>query len=397
MPGTRAGGRLGAWRVPSASHAAESGSVEDPVRVAVTVEQCWHRVPGGTATSVLRLVDALADRPGLDLVGVAARHGEPPPEPFVPRMPVRHLPLPRPLLYETWHAVGRPRVERATGPVDVVHATAVAIPGTAAPLVVTIHDLAFLADPTQATTHGNRFFRRGTELARRRAVRVMVPSEATAAECRAAGFDPDRLRIVPWGVDVPAPTEPAVVDEVLARYGLVRPFLLFVGTVEPRKNLAAVVAAAVGLDGLDVDLVLVGPDGWNEDLEARLAPLDSTTVRVRRVGFVPDDDLAALYARCAVFCYPSLREGFGLPVLEAMAHGAPVVTSSGTATAEVAGDAALLADPGDRAAVAAAVRRIVDDPGLAAELRSRGVEQARRFPWARSAALAHEVYREARA
>ena len=286
-------------------------------------------------------------------------------------------------------------MESVTGPVDVVHATAVAVPGCMAPPVVTIHDLAFLADPSQATRHGNRFFRRGTELARRHASRVMVPSEATAAECRSAGFDDARIRVVPWGVDVADPVDDAEAASVLSRLRLDRPFVLFVGTIEPRKNLAAVIAAAAGLDGSHVDLVIVGPDGWNEDLESRLAPLDDTTVRVRRMGFVTESDLAVLYATCAVFCYPSLREGFGLPVLEAMAHGAPVVTSSGTATEEVAGDAALLADPHDHEAVARAVRRLVTDDGCATEMRTRSREQAARFPWSRSASLTAEVYREA--
>ncbi|NLD76094.1 MAG: glycosyltransferase family 4 protein, partial [Acidimicrobiales bacterium] len=146
-------------------------------RVAVTLEQCWHRVPGGTATSILETVAALKERPDLEVVGVAARHAEPPPAPFQPAVTVSHLPLPRLALYETWHALRWPPVERATGPVDVVHATAVAVPPTRAPLVMTIHDLAFLADPSLVTRHGNRFFRRGTELARRHARLVLVPSE----------------------------------------------------------------------------------------------------------------------------------------------------------------------------------------------------------------------------
>jgi glycosyltransferase involved in cell wall biosynthesis len=372
---------------------ARLADVEPTTRVAVTLEQCWHRVPGGTATAALRTVDALRARPGLDLVGVAARHDGPPPDPFVPSIPVRHLALPRPVLYETWHALGRPLVESATGPVDVVHATGVAVPGTRAPLVVTVNDLAFLADPSQATKHGNRFFRRATELTKRRAVRVIVPSEATAIECRDAGIDPARIRVVPLGVEMPG-DDCADVDAVRERMGLDRPYLLFVGTIEPRKNLAAVVAAATALDGRDVDLAIVGPDGWNEDLAERLRPLDGTSVRVRRLGFVADADLGALYAGCTAFCYPSLREGFGLPVLEAMAHGAPVVTSAGTSTEEVAGDAALLVDPRDDADVAAAVKRVVDDEELADDLRARGRARAALFPWSKTAELTHEVYRE---
>src|SRR5699024_7692396 len=137
--------------------------------------------------------------------------------------------------------------------------------------------------------HGNRFFRRGTSLARRKATLVMVPSEATARECRDAGFEPERIRIVPWGVRQPEGVVDS--DSVRLRHGLDRPYLLFVGTVEPRKNLAAVIEAAAALDGRAIDLAIVGPDGWNQDLGALLRPLAGTTIRVKRLGFVPREDL----------------------------------------------------------------------------------------------------------
>ena len=361
-------------------------------RVALTLEQCWHRVPGGTATSILALARALAERDDVEVVGVAARHAGPPPEPWVPPVPVRHLPLPRLALYETWHAARRPRVERATGPVDVVHATAVAVPGTRAPLVVTIHDLAFLAAPEQATRHGLRFFRRGTELARRHARLVLVPSEATAAECREAGFDPGRIRIVPWGVDVAAATV-ADVERARSAHGLDRPYVLFVGTVEPRKNLPRLVEALASLDRADVELVLVGAEGWNEDLGALLAALPG---RARSLGFVPPADLGPLYAGATVVAYPSLREGFGLPPLEAMAQGAAVVTSRGTATEEVAGDAAVLVDPTSVASIAAGLDRVLSDPDGAAARGGAARARAAGYPWSRTAELTVAAYREAR-
>jgi glycosyltransferase involved in cell wall biosynthesis len=368
--------------------------VEQTRRVAVTVEQCWHRVPGGTATSTLGTLGALIRRPGLELIGVSARHGDAAPEAFRPPVPVRQLPLPRLALYEAWHALRWPPIERATGPVDVVHATAVAVPPTEAPLVMTIHDLAFLTDPTQATRHGNRFFRRGTELAKRNARLVLVPSEATADECRAAGFDADRIRLVPWGVDV-EPASEADVSSVREANRLGRPYVLFVGTIEPRKNLGGLIAAMAHLDGREVDLVVVGPDGWNEDLGQRLRALDGTSVRVHRLGFQPPEALAPLYAGAAAFCFPSLREGFGMPVLEAMAQGAPVVTSLGTATAEVAGDAGLLVDPRDHETIAGALARILDEPSLAADLSDRGRARAATYTWDRTAELTVAAYEEA--
>lgn len=284
-------------------------------------------------------------------------------------------------------------MERLTGPVDVVHATAIAVPPTKAPLVVTIHDLAFLAEPDHATRHGNRFFRRGAALARRHADLVLVPSEATAVECRDAGFDSDRLRVVPWGVEA-RPSSGEHNAEVCARYGLERPFVLFVGTVEPRKNLATLVEAMAMLGDRDLDLVVAGPEGWNEDLDARARQLDGTGVTMRRLGFVTHEDLPALFASCAAFCFPSLREGFGLPVLEAMAHGAPVVTSLVSATAEVAGDAALLVDPLDPSEVAAAIAQVVDTAETADDLRRRGRARAAGFTWERTAELTAAAYAE---
>jgi glycosyltransferase involved in cell wall biosynthesis len=274
--------------------------------------------------------------------------------------------------------------------VAVIHATAVAIPPKTAPLVVTIHDLAFLADPSHPTRHGGRFFRRATNLARRHADLVLCPSRATMAECEAAGFDPARLRLVPWGVTATPATE-AEIERVRRVHRLRRPYVLFAGTVEPRKNLAGLTAAFRRLDGRDVDLVLVGPAGWNERLADRISDLGD---RARALGFVPARDRDALLAGAAVFCYPSLREGFGLPVLEAMAQGTPVVTSMGTATEEVADGAGLLADPNDPASIADALAKVLDDATLAADLGAQGRARAAAFTWERTAERTAAAYAE---
>ncbi|MEY2452953.1 MAG: hypothetical protein QOD92_2527 [Acidimicrobiaceae bacterium] len=362
------------------------------MRVAVTLEQCWHVVPGGTAVAALELVRALDARGDIDLVGVAARHGSPPPEAWRPPIEVRHLWAPRAALYEMWHArLPLARVERATGPVDLVHGTAVAFPRADVPVVMTIHDLAFLDDPQLVTKHGLRFFKRGTDLAREHARLVMCSSRATMEDCVLAGFDVDRLRLVPLGVrGVPRTLEE--VSHARAKHGLARPYVLFTGTVEPRKNLRRLLRAFAQLPRRDVDLVLVGPAGWKESLEAELAPLEG---RVHVLGFVEREELEALLAGADVFCLPSLKEGFGLPVLEAMRQGVPVVTSKDTSTAEVAGDAGLLVDPLDEAAIAAAIEELLEDRALAEGLAAAGQARAATYTWERTAAAAMAVYAEA--
>jgi glycosyltransferase involved in cell wall biosynthesis len=361
------------------------------MRVAVTVEQSWHVVPGGIAISTVELLLALTQRGDLDIVGVSARHREPPSDAFRPPVPVRQLPLPRRALYEAWQWLRHPLVERATGPVDVVHDAGYVVPPSKAPLVATVHDLLFLTYPEHYTWHSRAVLRRGLTLARRDATLVICPSKATMDACRAAGIGSERLRLVPWGVRVRT-LDASDAEEIRGRYGIERPYVLFCGTREPRKNLPRVLEAFRRLDRPGLDLVLAGPEGWKEDLADGIAALEG---RVRSLGFVPPDDLAALYAGAAVAVYPSLAEGFGLPVLEAMAHGVPVVTSAGTATEEVAGDAALLVDPLDTDAIAGAMQRVLDDRELASSLGAAARERAASFTWQRSAALVAAVYVEA--
>jgi glycosyltransferase involved in cell wall biosynthesis len=361
--------------------------LRDGPRVAVTVEQCWHRVPGGTATSTLTTINAMVAHTNLNLVGVAAAHLRPAAAAFVPPIPVAMMPLPRPLLYEAWHWLRRPSLTWATGPVDVTWASGMVIPPATTPLVVTVHDLDWIDNPGAFTRRGLRLFRRSLALTIRDASVVVCPSQATADACITHGISAHRLRVVPWSVSTPLATDTAV-DAVRRRHDLRAPYVLWVGTVEPRKNLPAVVRAWRRLHeaGSPAELVLVGPRGWSEDLD-RLLGADRAGVHV--LGFVSGDELTALYRGADVLCYPSRAEGFGLPVLEAMAQGTPVVTSVGTATAEVAGDdgrAATLVEPDDISAIATALDRIVSDPQVRDAMSHAAVQRAAGFSPERTAA-----------
>ena len=358
------------------------------LRVAFTIEQCWHKVPGGTAVAALGMARALRDR-DLDLTGVAAFHRRPPPAPWRPPIEVRQLPLPRIAMYEAWHHLRHPAVQCATGPVEVIHATANAMPPKSAPVVLTIHDLAYLHHPEHFTARGVRFFRRGLELALQDADVVLCPSRATISDCKEAGFPPERLRLVPLGVEV-RPVREEQIETVLARYHLERPYLLWVGTIEPRKNLAGLLEGFSRV-ARDVELVLVGPSGWNEDLSALTSRF---AVNVKALGFVPHDELRPLYAGAAALCFPSLSEGFGFPVLEAMAQGTPVVTSAGTSTEELTDGAGILVNPRDPGSIARGIEEVLGDEKLAVRLAQEGRARVSHYSWDRTGELIEAVYRE---
>jgi glycosyltransferase involved in cell wall biosynthesis len=374
------------------------------VRVAVVLEQCWHRVPGGTARAALEQVRAIVASRRVDQVGVAALHRRPPPPAWRPSIPVRHIPLPRKVLYESWNRLRWPGVEQAAGRVDVVHSTGYAVPRRTCPLVVTLHDLAWRREPANFTANGVRFFEGALARTRDDADLVLCPSNATLDDCAAAGIEPARLRWVPWGIDA-EPASDQAVERVRTRYGLMRSrrgarpaeplrYILFVGTLEPRKNLPRLLQAVARLPHDDVVLAIAGPPGWGDALggeaaKARRALGD----RVRLLGFVPPEDLSPLNRGAAVVCYPSLWEGYGLPVAEALAQGAPVVTSRGTATEELVADGAGLAvDPHDVDAIAGALAKVLDDFDLSERLGEAALRRAAERTWASTASQTIAAY-----
>jgi len=282
---------------------------------------------------------------------------------------------------------------------DVLHGPVNVAPRRApCPTVVTVHDLAFLRFPNTLTPGRRRYLTAATRDAVRRAERVIAVSASTARDVvELLGAAPDLVTVVPLAAD-PAfrPLPPAALAAFRAERGLARPFVLSVATLEPRKNLPLLLRAFARIAAdVEHDLVLVGAEGWmGGELRATLGRLNLGD-RVRLAGFGDPADLPSWYGAAELFVYPSLFEGFGLPPLEAMACGTPVVVSTAASLPEVVGDAALAIDPTDEAGLAASMGRVLFDPILAADLRARGLARAAGFSWARTAAATVGVYREA--
>lgn len=342
---------------------------------------------GGVGRYVDNLVPALR-RAGIDIRVACrpedARHYDDLSGAHPAVAPVSTRSAPRRLL---WEQTGFVRLVRAAAP-DVLHCPHYTMPlALRRPTVVTLHDATFFTDAGLHLRVKGPFFRAATRLALRRAACCVVPSQATAEELRrVAGADSARLQVAHHGVDLArfAPPDPGAVDAVRSRLGLAasQPYVAFLGTLEPRKNVPALVRGWIGAcrDRPDPPaLVLAGGRGWDEDVEAAIAQVPFA-LRLVRAGYLPQQDLAPLLGGAAVVAYPSLNEGFGLPVLEAMACGAAVLTTRRTALPEVGGDAVAYTEPDD-ASIAQSLRALLDDPAGRARLSAAGRARAAGFTW----------------
>lgn len=359
---------------------------EGPLAVHVVATQLCSRVPGGTGRYVEELLRGLVrlrpaaasvtavaargcaavDRLGVDVVRVA------PPLPVLARLWERGLP-PRPPGSGVLHAptLMVPPVPRSTA------------------LVVTIHDVVPWTHPETLTAHGVAFHRRMGERAAREAATIVTPTEAVAARVRQLLEPRGAVVAVPPGVSVTTPPEDAAHRR--AR-GSVRPYVLFVGTAEPRKGLDVLVAALAQpeLDGLD--LVVVGPPGWGDVDIGALAAAAGVSTRVHVTGRVDSADLASWYAGARVLAMPSRAEGFGFPVVEAMAHGIPVVVTADPALTEVAAGAAMVVPIGQAEPLARALAAAAEPGPERDQLVVRGRRRAADFDWDRTAAEMWGLY-----
>ena len=291
-----------------------------------------------------------------------------------------------------YYPIGLAR-QASAGDVDLVHCPAPFAPLVSShPLVLTIHDLLPLRHPDLFP----RFTVAHTRLllgpSARRATTIVTGSEHTRGELESLlGIPGERVAVTPYGVDARFRPEPPAAGWAQERFGVRERYVLCVGNLEPRKNLSRAVRAFEAAGADDCSLVVVGARGWrNEEFERAVA---ETAAHVVVAGYVDDAELVPLYSGAACLVFPSLYEGYGFPPLEAMACGTPVISSDRTSLPEVVGDAGVLVDPLDTAAIGAAIRDLLGDERRARELGERGRERAAGFTWERTAEATVQVYR----
>lgn len=285
---------------------------------------------------------------------------------------------------------------------DLLHVQYIAPPFCPMPFVTTIHDISFEHFPRFFTKHERVMFRWLIRDSARRARSVLTVSEYSRQDLmRSYGLGPERLVLTPNGVAEnfrPIPASPER-DKRLRRYGIDSGYLLSVGALQPRKNLSRLIGAYLRFRERDEEqackLVVVGKKGWLYKDIFRSARHSRFVDDIIFTGYVADDDLPAIYSAASAFVYPSIFEGFGLPVLEAMACGVPVATSNCSSLPEVAGDAALSFDPLDEDAMTQSISRLVRDEALRERLRKSGLERAKKYSWDETARLTLNAYRAA--
>jgi len=299
-----------------------------------------------------------------------------------------------------WEQSGLPVVAQQVN-ADVIHMPYYSMPlRPGRPTVVTIHDVTFFTEPEHHSTATAMFYKSAIRSATRRATRLIVPSNATRDELvRVLGVDPARIDVAYHGVDhrLFHRPEPRQITRVSARLGLHgKPYVAFLGSLEPRKNVAALIrgwAGAVADLAEPPALVLGGGGGWSDEVDAAVSAIPPH-LRLCRPGYLPFADLPGFLGGALLVAFPSRGEGFGLPVLEAMACGVPVLTTHRTSLPEVGGEAVAYTEP-DADSIKVALRALLDDPELRATLGAAGYARAQEFTWAASSAAHLACYKRA--
>jgi glycosyltransferase involved in cell wall biosynthesis len=287
-----------------------------------------------------------------------------------------------------------------TGPVDLFHAPDFTLPPVRrARTLVTVHDLAFLLRPESAQEGLRLYLEQVVPRSIARADYVLTDSENTRNDVICLmDAAPERVFVIPGGVaPMFRPASEDAIENVCRARGIARPYILSAGTIQPRKNYPTLIEAYDRLrtrTHLPHQLVIAGGRGWLTDATFERAGRSAFHDDIHFAGFVPDEELIALYSGASVFAYPSYYEGSGLPIWEAMACGAPVVCSNTSCLPECAGDAALLVSPDDPEGLSEVMETVCSDTELAADLRRRGTDRALSFQWSDSAQRLLALYRQ---
>lgn len=353
------------------------------IRVALDV-QIADVSQAGIGQFTAQLQDALRQRSDLEVISLRPK-GKP-----------RQLAIPQRFW---WDQVVLPPLLRKTK-VDVFLKSGFSVPvRSAVPTVAVLHDLAARRFPSQLHLPSAWFYGKFMPWSLRFAARTVTISDFTRSEARALLHLPaDRLvTVIQGGDELASPQSDANDDAIVAHFVPAGKYILHIGTVEPRKNLAFLVRAFTRFAAIhkDFNLLLVGKAGWqSSDVDAAIRS-SGMAERIRRTGSVTDVEKRALLRKAALLAFPSLYEGFGLPPLEAMRSGTPVVASHAAAIKEIVGDAGILLEQYDEQAWAGAMSRVVDDQSVRANLRQRGIARARQFSWSAAAETFAKILHEA--
>jgi len=281
--------------------------------------------------------------------------------------------VPKPLLDFCWYKLRFPSIKLLTGKVDIFHGNFYLPLVRNGKGIITIHDMSFIAC-------------------------IIAVSQFTKAEIlRYISVPEGKIDVIYEGVNMVKQGPSVQSDDILKKRGVTKDYILFVGTIEPRKNLEKLVRAfklLIESRGDKYELVIVGKLGWKYDAFLQSLKTLGIQDKIKFLGYVPDTDLPIIYKHASVFVYPSVYEGFGLPVLEAMAYGTPVITSNVSSLPEVAGDAALLVNPYDEGQIAEGMDKVLSDPELRRQLIRRGREQVKKFSWMETASRTLELYEQ---